>query len=211
MFEKMVNQRVVFSALGIWALSCIPTAAATLWEVCTTNAAGVKTCQNALPRSAKINIAIACVVVLLVILCLVICVIYNRRARAISEQEYNVEATQVDGPPTIIATEYNPTSGPSGIYEGPKSSFSAGQTSAQMEGPTYPVAAQVYNQNRTAATTAPVTQTAFPYPFPGHSSPMGPAPQTSFVSGGFGRAMLAGDRLKDRLKERPASPSHSRG
>lgn len=110
------------------------------------------------------------VVVLLVILCLVICVIYNRRARAISEQEYNVEATQVDGPPTIIATEYNPTSGPSGIYEGPKSSFSAGQTSAQMEGPTYPVAAQVYNQNRTAATTAPVTQTAFPYPFPGHSS-----------------------------------------
>lgn len=40
---------------------------------------------------------------------------------------------------------------------------------------------------------------------------MGPAPQTSFVSGGFGRAMLAGDRLKDRLKERPASPSHSRG
>ena len=40
---------------------------------------------------------------------------------------------------------------------------------------------------------------------------MGPPPQTSFVSGGFPRAMLAGDRLKDRLKERPASPSHSLG
>ena len=106
------------------------------------------------------------VVVLLVILCLVICVIYNRRARAISEQEYNVEANQVDGPPTIIATEYNPTSGPSGVYEGPKSGFSAGQSSAQMTGPTYPVAAQVYNQNR----TAPVTQTTFPYPYPSHSS-----------------------------------------
>ena len=106
------------------------------------------------------------VVVLLVLLCLVICVINNRRARAASEQEYNVEANQVDGPPTIIGTEYNPTSGPSGIYEGPKSGFSAGQSSAQMTGPTYPVAAQVYKQNR----TAPVTQTTFPYPFPGYSS-----------------------------------------
>ena len=106
------------------------------------------------------------VVVILLLLCLVICVINNRRARATSEQEYNVEANQVDGPPTIIGTEYNPTSGPSGIYEGPKSGFSAGQSSAQMIGPTYPVAAQVYNQNR----TAPVTQTAFPYPFPGYPS-----------------------------------------
>ena len=146
--------------------------------------AGVKTCHNKLSRSAKINIAIACgrftpiftddsypysiciVVVLLLLLCLVICVIYNRRARAASEQEYNVEANQVDGPPTIIATEYNPTSGPSGIYEGPKSGFSAGQSSAQMSGPAYPVAAQVYNQNR----TAPVSQSTFDYPFPGYSS-----------------------------------------
>jgi len=172
-------------------------------------AAGVRTCHNTLSRSAGINIAIACVVVLLVLLCLVTCFISERRARAASEQEYNVEANQVDGPPTIIDTEYNPTSGPSGIYEGPKSGFSAGQSSAPMTGPTYPVAAQVYSQNRTV--TAPVSQTLFPYPFTGHSSNMGPAPQTSFVSGGFPRAMLAGDRLKDRLKERPASPAHSLG
>ena len=105
------------------------------------------------------------VVILLVLLCLVICVINNRRARATSEQEYNVEANQVNGPPTIIGTEYNPTSGPSGIYEGPKSGFSAGQSSAQMAGPTYPVAAQVNNQNR----TAPVSQTTFAYPFPAYS------------------------------------------
>ena len=78
-----------------------------------------------------------------------------------------MEANQVDGPPTIIATEYNPTSGPSGIYEGPKSGFSAGKSSAQMTGPTYPVAAQVYNQKNR---TAPVGQTAFDYPFPGYSS-----------------------------------------
>jgi len=203
----MVKHRVVStSALGIWALSCIPTATATLLDVCNTNAAGVKNCHDTLSRSAKINIAIACVVILLLLLCLVICVINNRRARAASEQEYNVEANQVDGPPTIIATEYNSTSGPSGIY-GPKSGFSAGQSSAQMTGPTYPVAAQVYNQNR----TAPVSQSTFDYPFPGYSSQMGPPPQTSFVSGEFPRAVLAGDRLKERLKERPASPAHALG
>lgn len=80
----------------------------------------MKTCQSKLSRSAKINIGIACgkvcdhlqvmiltpfpiyiVVVLLLLLCLVICVISNRRARAASEQEYNVEANQVEGPPTI--------------------------------------------------------------------------------------------------------------
>ena len=146
--------------------------------------AGVQNCRNSLSRSAKINIAISSgrfvlfstddsypfplciVVVLLLLLCLVICVINNRRARAASEQEYNVEANQVDGPPTIIATEYNPTSGPSGIYDGPKSGFSGGQSSAQMSGPTYPVAAQVTSQNR----TAPVSQTTFAYPFPAYSS-----------------------------------------
>lgn len=114
------------------------------------------------------SLYIYAVVILLVLLCLVICVINNRRARAAAEQEYNVEANQVDGPPTIIATEYNPTSGPSGIYEGPRSGFSPGQSSAQMTGPTYPVAAQVYSQTRTV--TAPVTKTAFPNPPPGYSS-----------------------------------------
>jgi hypothetical protein len=199
----MVNQRDVSSAFAIWALSCIPTATASVWNVCTTDTAGVTICRSNLSSSAKINIAIASVVVVLLLLCLIICVISNRRARAASDQEYNVEASQVVGPPTIIATEYNPTSGPSGIYESPKSG-SAGQTTAQMTGPAYPVAAQVYN-NQTR--TAPVAQSTFAYPFPGYSPSMGPAPQTSFVNGGFPRAMLAGDRLKDRLKERPASPS----
>ena len=97
----------------------------------------------------------------------------RHRARAASEQEYNVEASQVDGPPTIIATEYDPTSGPSGVYEGPKSSFSAGQTSAQITGPTYPVSAQVYNN---PARTAPVTQSTLSYPFPSYS----PVSPTSF-------------------------------
>jgi len=201
----MVKQRVFSTALGIYALSCIPNVNA--WGFCTTNVAGVQTCHHTLTRSAEINIAIASAVVLLLLLFLVICVINNRRARAASEQEYNVEANQVNGPPTIIATEYNRMSGPSGIYQSPKTGFSVGQGSAQMAGPTYPVAAQVYSQHR----TAPVTQTTFAYPFPGYSSNLGPPPQTSFVSDGFPRAVLAGDRLKDRLKERPASPAHAIG
>jgi hypothetical protein len=149
----------------------------------------VTTCSYRISPSAQINIAIASskfpfrlshshdshllsyiVVILLLLLLLIICLIGSRRARAAAEQEYNVEASQVDGPPTIIATEYHPTSGPSGVYEGPKSSFGVGQTSAQMTGPTYPVAAQVYNQNR----TAPVAQTTFPYPVPSYS-PVSPS------------------------------------
>jgi len=204
----MVNKHAVSSALSIWALSCVPPAtAALIWNVCNTDAAGVTTCQSKLSPSAKAEIAIACAFVLLLLLSLVICVINNRRAVAASEQEYNVEASQVHGPPTIIATEYNPTSGPSGVYGGPRSGFS-GQTSAQMTGPAYPVAAQVYNNQHR---TAPVTQSTFSHPFPGYSQNMGPTPQTAFVNGGFPRALLAGDRLKEKLKERPASVSHTLG
>jgi len=201
----MVNKRAVSSALVIWALSYIPTATA-LWNVCTTDAAGVRTCHSKLSQSAKIGIAITCVSVLLLLFVLIICVMHNRRAAAV-EKEYNVEASQLDGPPTIIATEYDPTSGPSGVYGGPSSGLGSGQPSAQMTGPAYPVAAQVYN-NR----TAPATQHTFPdqpYPFTGYSSHKGPAPQTAFVSGGFPRTLLAGSRLKDKLKERPASVSHT--
>jgi hypothetical protein len=200
----MINKCVILSALGIWALSCIPTAtAASIWGVCDKNAAGVTTCHSKLSTSAKVWIAIGCAFVLLLLLSLVICVIRKRLTAAASEQEYNVEASQVHGPPTIIATEYDPTSGPSGVYGSPKSGF--GQTSAQMTGPTYPVAAQAYDQHR----TAPVTQSTFPYPFPGYSH-MGPTPHTAFVSGGFPRPLLAGDRLKDRLR-RPGSASHTLG
>lgn len=106
------------------------------------------------------------------------CIIQKRRAAAAaSEQEYNVEASQVDGPPTIIRTEYNPTSGPSGVYGSPRvigspqSGFRSGQVTVHMTPPAYPVAAQT---NR----TAPVTQSTFPdqtYPFTGYS------PVSSFV------------------------------
>jgi len=205
----MVNKRAASSALSIWALSWIPTATAAFWNECTTeNPGGVRTCSNTLSKSARISIAITSVSVLLLLFSLVFCVAHNRRAAAASEQEYNVEASQVHGPPTIIATEYNPTSGPSGVYGSPRSGFRSGQTSAQMTGPAYPVAAQVYS-NR----TAPASQPTFPdqpYPFTGYSPYIGPsAPQTAFVSGGFPRPILAGNRLKDLLKERPASASHT--
>jgi len=202
----MINKCAVPSALGIWALSCIPTAtAASIWNVCDKDAAGVTTCHSKLSTPAKVWIGIGCALVLLLLLSLVICVISKRLTAAASEQEYNVEDSQVHGPPTIIATNYDRTSGFSGVYGSPENGF--GQTSVQMTGPTYPVAAQVYSQHR----TAPVTQSTFPYPFPGYSPHMGPTPQTAFVNGGFSRPQLAGDRLKERLKERPGSVSHTLG
>jgi len=197
----MVNRHAVSSALGFWALSCIPSAtAATIWNVCSTNATGVTTCNTNVSPSYGAQAAVACVVLLLLLLSLTACFMCNRRAAA--SEVYNVEASQVHGPPTIIATEYHPTSGPSGVYGGPRSSFRNGQTGPQMTGPAYPVAAQV-SKNQTR--TAPVTQCTFPNPPPGYSPHVA---QTAFVNGEFPRAVLAGDRLKGKLKDRPATASH---
>jgi len=78
----------------------------------------------------------------------------------------------MEGPPTIVATEYNPTSGPSGVYSGGKSTnenkdVHFGSQAPQMTGPTMPVASYHPDQ-RPPTYTAPVMQTTFPdqpYPF----------------------------------------------
>jgi hypothetical protein len=151
--------------------------------------------------------------ILLLLLALVICIFAKRRGSPdrSGDQEYNVEAAQVDGPPTIVATEYNPTSGPAGVYSGsPKSGHVPGgkkSPSAEMTGPTFPVVAY-QSERRPPTYTAPVSQTTFPdqpYPFAYNSRNSSNPPKTAFVSNGFPRPLLAGNRLKDRLKERPAS------
>lgn len=134
------------------------------------------------------------VVLLLLLLSLTACFMCNRRAAA--SEVYNVEASQVHGPPTIIATEYHPTSGPSGVYGGPRSSFRNGQTGPQMTGPAYPVAAQV-SKNQTR--TAPVTQCTFPNPPPGYS-PVSPWPLLVFVTRLLTPLYIA--RGTDSLRER---------
>lgn len=63
----------------------------------------------------------------------------------------------MSGPPTIIGTQYNPTSGASGIYSG-------GGFAPQMSGPSVPVSA---HRPRDVSYTAPHSQIAFseqPYP-----------------------------------------------
>jgi hypothetical protein len=180
------------------------------WDKCTTDANGGMKCTRRIPRSARLAIAVCCLFVLLLLLALVICIFKRRGSPDQSaDQEYNVEAAQVDGPPTIIATEYIPNSGPAGIYSGaPKSGhISGGKNSPpEMAGPTVPVAA--YHSERPPTYTAPVSQTSFsdqPYPFAYDSRKASNPPQTAFVTNGFPRPLLAGNRLKDRLKERPAS------
>jgi len=199
------------------ALSYLPTATATLsWTICTKDEKGQEVCRDRVARGARIAMAIACLFVLVLLGTLTVCIIRNRRASAASEKEYNVEASQVEGPPTIIATSYDPTSGPSPVYSGKKSGNPDVRLSPQpqMGGPMYPATAHHYNNNTYGSPpnyTAPVSQVSFPnqpYPFTGYSPGMGPsAPKTAFVSGGFPRPLLAGDRLKDRIKERPASIS----
>jgi len=201
-----MNRFIVTTALGICAASSVPGAVAALsWDICTKDESGKKTCRSRIPRSARIAIAVGSLFVLLLIGVLVFCVMRNRRAVAASQEEYNVEASQVRGPPTIIDTAYHPKSGPSGVYSGEP-------TPPEMIGPSFtlPVAPPTYSADPGRNYTAPVSQMQFPapnYPFPGYGPPHnGPAmPKSAFVGGGFPRPLLAGARLKDRLKERPDS------
>lgn len=204
-------------SLGLLAFSYLPTASAALsWSVCTKDVDGKEVCKDRIARGARISMAIACLFVLILLATLTVCILRHRRTAAASEKEYNVEASQVEGPPTIIATSYDPSSGrASPIYSGNKSGNPL-SPHPQMAGPVHPVAAHQYNNNNAyyggpQNFTAPVSQVTFPnqpYPFTGYSPGMGPsAPKTAFVSGGFPRPLLAGDRLKDKIKERPASIS----
>jgi len=215
----MFDKSAYSVSLGLLAFSYLPTATAALsWSVCTKDETGKEVCKDRIPRGARITTAIGCLFVLVLLATLSVCILRNRRASAASEKEYNVEASQVAGPPTIIATSYDPTSGrASPVYSGSKSGIPYGGLSPhpQMAGPMYPAAAHQYNNNPYYGSqqnyTAPVSQVTFPnqpYPFTGYSPGMGPsAPKTAFVNGSFPRPLLAGDRLKDRIKERPASIS----
>lgn len=218
----MFDNLAALGVVGLLGLSTVPGVSAALsWDVCTKNAEGVQECRRRIPRSARIAIAIIMLLVLLLLFVLVVCIIRNRRAAAASEKEYNLEASQMEGPPTIIATEYNQHSGPSPVYSAgghPKSAqfaIGSGRLSPQsMSGPSFPATVHHtnnYNESQKFFNqTAPVHQVSFPdqpYPF-GYSSQMGPsAPKTAFVSGGFPRPLLAGTRLKEKLRERPASMS----
>jgi len=228
----MFDNLAALGVVGLLSLSTVPGVSAALsWDICTENAEGVKECRRRIPRSARIAIAIVMLLVLLLLLVLVVCIIRNRRAAAASEKEYNMEASQMQGPPTIIATEYNRHSGPSPVYSTdghPKSAqFAIGsgrlspqppsaQAPPQMSGPSFPATVHHnnnYNESQKYFNqTAPVHQVSFPdqpYPFTGYSSSqMAPSPpKTAFVSGGFPRPLLAGNRLKEKLRERPASIS----
>lgn len=108
--------------------------------------------------------------VLVLLATLSVCIIRHRRAAAASETEYNLEASQVDGPPTIIATSYDPTSRrASPVYSAKDDGYLSAQP--QMTGPMYPAAVHQYNGGQ-ANYTAPVSQVTFanqPYPFTGYS------------------------------------------
>jgi len=172
---KMLNNPLSAS-VAILALSYLPTPAAGLsWTVCAKDESGKQICKDRVPRGAKIALALACLAVLVLLLMLVVCICRNRRVAVAAEKEYNVEASQVDGPPTIIATEYNPTSGPSRVYGAQKSGHLDGRFSPQP--PVFPATVHYQNYHPSAFTyqnqTAPVTQVAFPnptYPFTGYSS-----------------------------------------
>jgi len=220
----MFDNLTVLGAVGLLGLSALPGVSAALsWDVCSKDEKGEKVCRRRIPRSARMAIAVVMLLILILLGVLVVCILRNRRTAAASEKEYNVEASQLDGPPTIIATEYNPRLGPSPVYSAggqPKTAHVIGDLSPQpptpqMRGPSFPATVHHYNNDDDSQKhfhqTAPAYQASFQdqsYPFTGISSQTAPTmPKTAFVSGGFPRPLLAGNRLKDKIRERPASIS----
>jgi len=204
------NKFTKFGILGFWAASSLPTAFASMsWDVCTKDETGGRKCTRRIPRSARLAIAICCFLVLLLLLGLVIHIIIKRR-RSEGDQEYNVEAGQMEGPPTLIATQYHPTSGPSVVYNSGSNGQGNKDHFTERELTAVPLPAPAYRSERPPTYTAPVSQVAFsdrPYPFAYDPKNGSEPPKTAFVSNGFPRPLLAGNRLKDRLKERSSSIS----
>jgi hypothetical protein len=213
----MFDNFAVLGAVGLLGLSTVPGVSAALsWDVCTKNEEGTKVCRRRVPRGARIATAVVMLLILILLCVLVAFILRSRRAAAASEKEYNVEASQMDGPPTIIATQYNPRSGPSPVYSAGGQPHVIGDLSPQpqMSGPTFPA---TVHRNKNDDSQKHFHQTAPPYqesfqdqsnPFADYSSQTVPTvPKTAFVSGGFPRPLLAGNRLKDKLRERPASIS----
>ncbi|KAF9039179.1 hypothetical protein BJ165DRAFT_1531280 [Panaeolus papilionaceus] len=206
----MLEDFPVVAFVGICFISALPQASALKWEICKTNDAGVEVCRSGLPHSARYAIVAASFGVLLILIILIICIVKNRQKAADDALEYNVEASQVHGPPTIIATEYHPQIGPTGLITvGGRIVRSPDMKQLNDPSPTFPV--PVYYPGESPQNhSAP----AMPARFAGHAVTRSGShdssrqvPKTAFVTGGFPRPLLVGDRLKDRLKERPASAS----
>ncbi|TFK38370.1 hypothetical protein BDQ12DRAFT_666106 [Crucibulum laeve] len=186
-------------------------------------------CRNRLPLKARIALGVTACAILFLVITLMLCVSRNRSSAraAAAATEYNVEAAQMQGPPALIATHYNPTSGPAGVY---RTSAGVYATSAGVQasnpgtvpGVAYPARAQVYSHygsqpqtdayysqlygQPTQPRTAPASKVSFQqgeqaYSFGGYEPGMAPAPpRTAYVSSGFPRPLYTGTG-KDKDEE----------
>lgn len=119
----MIDGAAIAVGVGLLALSSMPFAAAE--PVCTEEdeGTGKKLCGNhtlpgTMPKSAQIAIAIVVVVVVLFLILLVIFVRRSRRraAEAKTQDDVTIEASQMTGPPAILAATYTPETGHSRVY-----------------------------------------------------------------------------------------------
>jgi len=80
-------------------------------EVC-----GTHSIPGTLPKSAKIAIAVVTITVVFLVLVLIFYIRRSRKASAEAANEVAVEASQVAGPPAIVAATYTPETGHSRVY-----------------------------------------------------------------------------------------------
>lgn len=105
----MLNNIVVTIGAGLLAFSSLPLASAA--KVCEKDESGGDVCRETFPLEAKVAIAVVSVMIVFLMLILFVFVRRNRKAAAEADKDYTVEASQVTGPPTILAATYTPETG----------------------------------------------------------------------------------------------------
>jgi hypothetical protein len=106
----MLNSIVVTIGVGLLAFSSLPLASAA--KVCEKDAqSGEDVCRETLPVEAKVAIAVVSVMIVFLMLVLFLFIRRNRKAAAEADKDYAVEASQVTGPPTVLAATYTPETG----------------------------------------------------------------------------------------------------
>ncbi|TFK24470.1 hypothetical protein FA15DRAFT_669566 [Coprinopsis marcescibilis] len=121
----MMDSFIILLGAGVLAF-LVPGASAE--EVCKTNTNGEETCSQGestteqaklpggLPSAAKAAIVVVSITVVFLCLTMFFCIRRSRRQSEAAQEDVMVEASQVTGPPAILAATYTPGTGHSRVY-----------------------------------------------------------------------------------------------
>jgi hypothetical protein len=115
--------RSVSVFLLLWVVSRVDIAIAD--GKCSKMKDGSEFCIDRVPVAANVVIGIATVTILSLIIALLVCMKFCRGHSRTAAPDFIFDSEQMQGPPTIIETHYNPSSGRVDVYSAKSPSFSA--------------------------------------------------------------------------------------